>query len=247
MCVTCAQDFTRKYSAYRHNRYFHQGRSNIVGTLEYVVGRVAGVYPSADPKAFRKDRTRSAHGNIDNSSSVSVAHDLSYSQSSQNLRGVEYGMSQTPSNEPVGSPPPRQFVDQTTSKIEEIKLLLKNVFPGVDQGFLLNRIRFEIIQGGGSINLDNYLQLLQGIQAMNSRTSSKRPEKPSLSLHPNHYDLPQEAKNMLAEFEQVMSPHIHPAINYDVIEKLADKYRIVGNPNIIRFPLESYRSTGRLL
>ena len=136
----------RKYSAYRHNRDLHQGRSNIVRTLEYVIGRVSGDYPTADPKTFRKNIAYSPYGNIGKSQFVNVVHDRSYSQSSETLKGVEYGMNQTPTNEPVGSPPPRQFVDQTTSKLEEIKSLVKNAFPGMDADILLNMIRFEIIQ-----------------------------------------------------------------------------------------------------
>ena len=50
VCVMCAQDFTRKYSAYRHNRDLHQGRSNIVRTLEYVIGR----YPATIQQLIRK-------------------------------------------------------------------------------------------------------------------------------------------------------------------------------------------------
>jgi hypothetical protein len=52
-------------------------------------------------------------------------------------------------------------VDQTTPKLEEIKSLVKNAFPGMDADILLNIVRFEIIQGKGNINLDNCLQLLE--------------------------------------------------------------------------------------
>lgn len=225
---------------------FHQGRSNIVRTLEYVVGRVVGVYPSADPKTFRKDRTRSTHGNISNSSSVNIAHDTSYSQSSESLRALEYEMNQIPSSEPVGLSPPKQVVDQTTSKLEEIKLLLKNVFPGMDQDNLLNRIGFEIIRSKGNINLDGCLHILQGIQAISTPTSSKRSEKPPLSLHRNLGDLHQEAKNMLAQIEQLLSsnPDNHPSSIWEEIERLAKDYRITNDLNIIRVALDYHKSGG---
>ena len=42
VCTICAQEFTRKYSALRHNRTLHQGRANIVRVLEYIVGRIRG-------------------------------------------------------------------------------------------------------------------------------------------------------------------------------------------------------------
>jgi hypothetical protein len=242
----CAQDFTRKYSAYRHNRDLHQGRGNIVRTLEYVIGRVSGDYPTADPKTFRKNRAHSPYGNIGKPQFVNVAHDRSYSQSSQTLQGVEHGVNQTPTNEPVGSPSSGQFVDQTTSKLEEIKLLVQKIFPGMDADIFLNMIGFKIIQGKGDTNLDNYLQVLQGIRAFSTRTSSESTEKPLLKLHPKLRDLPPEAQNMLAQIQKLLSsnPDNHPNPIWEEIEQLAKNYRITKDLNIIRVTLDYHKSGG---
>jgi len=39
VCTMCAQDFTRKTSANRHNTNLHEGRAVIVRFVEYIVGR----------------------------------------------------------------------------------------------------------------------------------------------------------------------------------------------------------------
>jgi hypothetical protein len=45
VCATCGQDFTRSYSANRHNNHFHYGKGIIVRFLEYVIGRINGQFP----------------------------------------------------------------------------------------------------------------------------------------------------------------------------------------------------------
>jgi hypothetical protein len=76
VCVTCAQDFTRKYTAYRHNRLLHQDHGKIVRTLEYIIGRVTGIYSSADPVSFKKKRREQITGGASNSFRfTTVAHD----------------------------------------------------------------------------------------------------------------------------------------------------------------------------
>ena len=47
VCATCGQDFTRIYSANRHNNHFHYGNGIIVRVLEYVIGRINGQFPTA--------------------------------------------------------------------------------------------------------------------------------------------------------------------------------------------------------
>jgi len=54
VCTICAQGFTRKTSANRHNTDLHQGRAVIVRFVEYVVGRVNRIYQAADPRQYRR-------------------------------------------------------------------------------------------------------------------------------------------------------------------------------------------------
>lgn len=71
VCTMCAQDFTRKTSAKRHNKNLHQGTAVIVRFVDYIVGRVAGIYQAADPKLYRRKPERKgyfsycgSHGNF---------------------------------------------------------------------------------------------------------------------------------------------------------------------------------------
>jgi hypothetical protein len=54
VCTICAQDFTRRTSANRHNANLHQGTAVIVTFVEYIVGRVSGIYQAADPRQCRR-------------------------------------------------------------------------------------------------------------------------------------------------------------------------------------------------
>jgi hypothetical protein len=44
-CCTCGEDFTRKFSAYRHRENVHSGKSAIVRFVEYLAGLASGLYP----------------------------------------------------------------------------------------------------------------------------------------------------------------------------------------------------------
>ena len=96
------------------------------------------------------------------------------------------------------------------------------------------------------MNLDNCLQLLRSTQSISTRTSSKRSEKPPLSLHRNLGDLPPVAKNMLVQIEQLLSsnPNNHPNSIWEEIERLAKEYRITKDLNIIRAALDYHKSGG---
>lgn len=92
VCATCSQGFTRKSSANRHNLNIHSRKGHIVRFLDYIVGRIDGLYATADPLSFRKNRGNnlrnlrpikpdSLHPSLKNSDTDSIAaaevHDLS--------------------------------------------------------------------------------------------------------------------------------------------------------------------------
>ena len=56
VCSICAQDFTRKYNANRHNQNIHFGKAEIVRYLEYLIGRGSGKYLPADPLSYRNKK-----------------------------------------------------------------------------------------------------------------------------------------------------------------------------------------------
>jgi hypothetical protein len=53
VCARCSQDFTRKWSAERHNRDLHFGCAEIVRVLDYIIGRLSGKYVQANPLECR--------------------------------------------------------------------------------------------------------------------------------------------------------------------------------------------------
>jgi len=55
VCARCSQDFTRKWSAERHNRDLHFGCAEIVRVLDYIIGRLSGKYVQANPLKYRTE------------------------------------------------------------------------------------------------------------------------------------------------------------------------------------------------
>jgi hypothetical protein len=58
VCATCAEHFTRRYSATRHNLTIHNGRGEIVPLLEYLAGRNSGRYHASHPSWYRRRRSK---------------------------------------------------------------------------------------------------------------------------------------------------------------------------------------------
>jgi hypothetical protein len=56
VCSLCSEHFTRKYSGKRHNFNIHNGRSEIVPFIEYMVGRSSGRYLASHPSWYRKQK-----------------------------------------------------------------------------------------------------------------------------------------------------------------------------------------------
>jgi hypothetical protein len=61
VCTTCSENFTRKYSATRHNLTIHDNRGEIVQLLEYIVGRKTGRYQASDPSLYRRPSKKRVH------------------------------------------------------------------------------------------------------------------------------------------------------------------------------------------
>jgi hypothetical protein len=242
VCVTCAQDFTRKYSADRHNRLLHQERGKIVRTLEYIIGRVTGEYGLADPIGFRRKR----HSTDGNFPFTNVAHNRSDSENSENVQRKEFVSNENPYNEPVEASPAEQFEDQSSSKLKEIKVLCRSIFPQFGD-ILLRKIEVDLIEHKGKESLlDSYLSQFRLIEAALVQPRAKRlekpvSEKPPLSLHPHLRNLPQVVRNKLAEIEQVISPNNHPDPVWEEIERLAKVYRFTDDLNILNAALDSYK------
>ncbi len=252
VCVTCAQDFTRKYSAYRHNRILHQERGRIVRTLEYVIGRVTGEYSSADPLLFRrKNRQRTAKGSPGNFPFISIAHSSPDSQSYENKGQKEYKSSNQSHDGSAKAYSADQPKDSSSSKLEDIKFLCKRLFPHPIHDMVLRNIEIDVIKSKDKESrFDYYLQQLRlseearRIQSDSKSFTNPGKEKVFLSPHPQLFDLPQAARDKLKEIEQLMSPSNHPAIVWEEIERLGKHFRITKDFNILNVALEFYKSNG---
>jgi hypothetical protein len=55
-CASCAQHFTRRFTANKHNRNLHDGKGIIVRILDYIVGRTNGQFLPQDPLAYRREK-----------------------------------------------------------------------------------------------------------------------------------------------------------------------------------------------
>ena len=81
VCALCSQDFTRRYSADRHNQNLHHGQGKIVRMIDYVIGRIAGEYNAANPLAYRSSYKQQASPSTRYNAKVTVAHDTSQKSS----------------------------------------------------------------------------------------------------------------------------------------------------------------------
>jgi hypothetical protein len=61
VCATCAQHFTRFYSANRHNENLHNGGGQVVRLLDYMIGATNGKFPPNGPIA--EQRRKGARNN----------------------------------------------------------------------------------------------------------------------------------------------------------------------------------------
>lgn len=247
VCVTCAQDFTRKYSALRHNRVLHQEQGKIVRTLEYIIGRVSGEYLSADPILFkRKNRQAPAGGTPYNFPFRTVAHSSSDSHSYENIPQQK---EHKPTQQSYYEPAKIYSADDEEpgrSKLAEIKELCKSIFSPPYGDTMSRNIERDIIKNNGRESvLDGNLLWLRWVQAL-YQLFPKTPvmEKSPLSLHRDLGDLPQEARSKLAEIEQLMTPYNHPSFVFEEIQWLANEYRNTGDFSIFDKALAYYRKNG---
>jgi hypothetical protein len=197
VCVTCGEDFTRRYGAYRHNDNIHNGRGKIVGWLEYLIGRSCGQYLPPDPSLYRQSRKRTnkfrAGYNYDNSRANSTTtarggfgSPLTNLACSTNTfaskRLVPQASHSKPSAETAHNT--RRYDHSTgfyedISKIEEIKTLLLPHCLVEDVNRVVSSIILYVSYNHESDFLDSYLLLLRGflgpIDFLTQLSSSRAP------------------------------------------------------------------------
>ena len=64
VCTTCAEHFTRGYSADRHNNNLHEGKGTVVRLLDYIVGSINGQFLPKDPLSYRTKKGKDNKNNL---------------------------------------------------------------------------------------------------------------------------------------------------------------------------------------
>ena len=184
VCATCAQHFTRFYSANRHNENLHNGGGQVVRLLDYMIGATNGKFPPNDPIAEqRRKGARNSNSRIFGSNSKTlkdinkvtseikintVVHDnIAPTLDSQ---GAKPGSSQQKSNNTSyknsdlaswpSFPGPFDSLSKTL-KIEQLKILLNTYhFPRHIANEYLKFVGWMAIVGNDTSYLDWMLAFL---------------------------------------------------------------------------------------
>ena len=200
VCALCSQDFTRRYSADRHNQNLHHGQGKIVRMIDYVIGRIAGEYNAANPLAYRSSYKRQASSSTRYDSKafrfpldakVTVAHDTSQQKSSAALPvDKEHATAQQQPNSNSVQHSTTTTIEFTT-KFERIQELARTLYGPENAEALVKELDLAIIENGGKDEiLDGYLEKLKNLMNMkiayhhyNSAASKEVSKHPPLHGH----------------------------------------------------------------
>ena len=135
VCATCSEHFTRKYSAKRHNFNIHNGRSEIVPFIEYMVGRSSGRYLASHPSWFRKQK--GPQWNRSYPSENRVIADTTSSFRPETLVQPY----------PLPTALPNSQTATIQQKLEELRLLLGKFSSPQNTHTILELAKYNLIQG----------------------------------------------------------------------------------------------------
>ena len=181
VCAVCSQDFTRKFSAYRHSRDLHKGQAKVVRMIDYVVGRISGEYQPANPSAYRSRRKQhKSTGSYSNAVSegsfpfVSVAHDSSENSSTTAapFPNENHETNRQASINSVQQINPDLGNNDFRSKFDSILKFSRALSPTPTTELLLRKFALRVAEDGGNEAIvDNYLQELRNLMNMKEAIS----------------------------------------------------------------------------
>lgn len=254
VCAICSQDFTRKYSAYRHSRDLHRGPGKIVRMIDYVIGRIAGEYNPDDPLTHRsrymKHESNFPHSDAKgfNFPSASIAHDSSQGVSSNTLPHNKVHVSdQQPNTNPVQSStyPFCGF----TSKLDEIQKLSRALLPPQTTEALLRGFSQAVIDNGGNEDildrglevLRNNMNMMEASRYLFGALTKEANRPPPLHGHQVAH-LPESSRTKLAEIEKILKMNLKNDVAvWEEIKGLIDVCNSTRNHSILDLELESHR------
>jgi hypothetical protein len=146
VCAICSKGFTRKSSAKRHNGTLHLNGAIIVRPIEYIIGRLSGKFPVPhDPLSYRRNKKSQVNslGPTLSKPILDIREDKRYNrnirqQSIDNYtKRPLYLHSTLDTSIPQSSRQPSPYkssrslkeIEETKSKLEELRLLLNKHFP----------------------------------------------------------------------------------------------------------------------
>lgn len=246
VCATCGQDFTRKYTANRHNLTLHQGQGKTVRTLDYVIGRIKGEYAPADPLSYRRRYSVSVSPN--NFPFGTVVHDSpppppNHDNTAKDDEHTQANLNKFPESYRASRPN-----DEKQSKLDELTSLCSKLLPYPLNEMGPRRMAFNLSQyGSKGSNINECLEALRqydgAVSLLNSTVDRKAENNGPLSKHPHLYDLPQEIKVKLELIEDTMNslPYSNKPSIYDEIARLGNNYRATGDRSIIDQALANHK------
>jgi hypothetical protein len=220
VCVLCSQDFTRKYSADRHNENLHHGRGKIVRTIDYVIGRIAGEYHAANPLTYRSSYKQrvSPSTNSDPKSfsfpSSSIAHGSSQGNSSSAPSHINKNVPNQQLSINSVRPPTIPIIG-TPSKVEEIQRLIRTLCtPELADTYLKQLSLASIANRGNEEILDQCLGVLRNnLKLMEAHSylfdASTKEANERSPLHGHHVEnLTESSRIKLTRIKQLLKIHL---------------------------------------
>jgi hypothetical protein len=219
VCATCGQDFTRIYSANRHNNHFHYGNGIIVRVLEYVIGRINGQFPTALSANNNNSSTRISrkwwhNKNDDNSSSPFIGNN---NNNNSGLRGES------------GNGGFTTIPDQTRDKLGCGTL-------GQPIRHNNNVYKYISKKGPPQYRTNPFLQSLSSISA----------DKSSHTKQSDPFEEFQERITKIAEIKMLLTPYSPHQEICNILQMLAVECINSGNDNFLDQNLKKVRQTVKI-
>jgi hypothetical protein len=249
VCALCSQDFTRKYSAYRHTQNLHRGQGKIVRMLDYVIGRLAGEYHPGNPLLYRS-KYKLHPSTLPHSNAT--AHTFPFRTAAHNSSQNNHSNTSLQSDEKGTAQSSTTSGNESSLKLEEIRNLCGIFFtPRYTEALLNNLSRTVIDNGGNEAVLDGYLQtmrsdvnILEAFRKMLCASPMEENSPPPLRGHHHLEHIPESSKKRLAEIEKILLKTQHEAFVWEEIERLIKICESTNDHTFLDHELEFHSRNG---
>jgi hypothetical protein len=189
VCASCAQHFSRRYTANRHDRNLHEGKGIIVSILDYVVGRISGQFQSKNPLESRRDKqngllfgSKTANNNFgpkviadSTSGVVSQANDKNIQERASHNPNLVSQPTRNSDNNVTSTADPFQEIAQRELKLQEFSGLVNKYYHKQDADDIFAFCKYLVSQGNNDF-LEKQLNFLRNIDNSASN-SGNSPDK----------------------------------------------------------------------